>query len=66
MWEYFVPGGTMGVGLKSNCPSICAYTDNLEFVLDVINKLIFISACFYHQIPGIYWNFLSTDANPAT
>ena len=46
MWEYFVPGGTMGVGLKSNCPSICAYTDNLEFVLDVINKLIFISACF--------------------
>ena len=36
----------MVVVLKSNVPKICAYADNLVFVLDVLNKCIVISAYF--------------------
>ena len=60
----FVPGGAMGVVLKSNVPKICAYADNIGFVIDFINKCIVISACFtirHHKLIGI---LLSTDDNP--
>ena len=39
----------MGVALKSNVPKICAYADNLGFVIDVISKFIVVSACFAIQ-----------------
>ena len=51
----------MGVVLKSNVPKICAYTNNLGFVLDVRSNFIVISDCF-----TIRHLLSSTDANPAT
>ena len=41
----------MSVALKSNVPNICAYANNLVFVLDVLRKCKVNSACFaiHHQ-----------------
>ena len=58
-----VPGGAMGVVLKSNVLKICAYADNIGFVIYVLNKCIVIPACFtirHHKSIGF---FLSTDDN---
>ena len=59
-----VPGGAMGVVLKSDFPKICAYYDNIGFIIYVLNKCIVIPACFtirHHKSIGI---LLSTDDNP--
>ena len=66
MCNFFVPGGAMGVALKSNCLKICKYADNLGFVINVLNKLIVISNCLtilHHKYIG---KLLSTDSNPDT
>ena len=53
-----VRGGAMGVPFKSNVPMICAYANNLGFVLDVIgNSIVSLSNTTKKRI------FLSTDAN---
>ena len=66
MCNFSVPGGAIGVALKSNFPNICAYTYNLGFVLDVINQLIVIFDCFSIQHHKYIGKLLSTDAKPAT
>ena len=60
----FVPGGAMGVVLKSNVLKIFAYADNIGFIIYVLNKCIVIPDCFtiqHHKSIGI---LLSADNKP--
>ena len=54
----FVPSGSMGAVLKSNCPNICAYADNLGFVLDVPLEVFWVlffpvSTLVFHLVPPL-------------
>ena len=59
----FVPGNDMGVALKPNDPNICAYTDNIGFVLDFCSESIVIYDCFTIKHHIQIGEFLSADAN---
>ena len=62
----FFPCVVMGVALKSNALKICAYANNLKFVIDFFNKFIVTFACFNIQYHKYIGKLLSTDANSTT
>ena len=60
-----MPGGAMGVALKSYRPWICSQADSLGLILDPRSRFRVSSACgmvLSHRLMG---NFSSTDAHPA-